>query len=82
MLCCSTLNQQADLQRCWSQAWFLQEGVLRHALPLLADEDEMCRLKGLLLASCMIRGCAQALVHFCDQLQGIQRAVSLVRLFV
>lgn len=63
-----------------TQEWFLQDGVLQAALRLLTDAEDRCRLKGLLLISCMVRGCAEALIQFCGELQGLPPAVDLVRL--
>lgn len=61
------------------QEWFLSEGVLEANLPMLSSPDSMIRLKGLLLASSVVRGHPAALVEFCKQAKAISSVLSLVR---
>eukprot|EP00892_Ulva_mutabilis_P002100 jgi/Ulvmu1/11891/UM081_0049.1 len=60
------------------QEWFLSEGVLDENLPLLSSSENMVRLKGLHLASSMVRGHPSALVAFCKQPQAISSVLSLM----
>ena len=60
------------------QEWFHEEGLLPMAVSLFSDSEPRVRLKGVLAASCLIRGYAPALVAFCQELQGVAKLLPMV----